>query len=93
MVSPRDQINRLLKLRNPDLLYKNLYKKYYYFCQEYKNYFEVIISLGHNRIAFCCRIFVRSYLKPMAIVKDSNLIKINLPLLFKTNSRPFSEKV
>ncbi len=29
----RDDTNRLLNLRNPDLYYCNLYMEYYYFCQ------------------------------------------------------------
>ncbi len=51
-VKARDDIDRPLKPRNPDLYYGNLYIECYYFCQQCKNYVKVARSLSHNRIPF-----------------------------------------
>lgn len=48
----RDDIDRLLKSRNPNLYYNNLHIKYYYFCQKYKDHFEITALLGHNQVFF-----------------------------------------
>ncbi len=48
----RDDTNRPLKPRNPDLYYGNSYLECYYFCQQCKNHYEVAGSLGHQRIPF-----------------------------------------
>ncbi len=51
----RDDTNRPLKPRNPDLYYGNLHMEYYYFCQQCEDHFEVAGSLGHKRIPFAAR--------------------------------------
>ncbi len=48
----RDNIDRLLKPRNPNLYYDHLHMEYYYFCQQCKDYFEVAGLLDHKRIPF-----------------------------------------
>ncbi len=47
----RDNTDRPLKLRNPDLYYGHLHMECYYFCQQCKDHFEVAGSLGHKRIS------------------------------------------
>ena len=45
--------DKLLKAKNPDLYYENLYIKCYYFiCQQYKDYFEIAGAKGHKRVPF-----------------------------------------
>ncbi len=51
-VEVKDNINRFLKSRNPNLYYGNLHMEYYYFCQQCEDYFEIIELLGHKRILF-----------------------------------------
>ncbi len=48
----RDDTDRPLKPRNPDLYYNHLHMEYYYFCQQCKDHFEIAGSLGHKRIPF-----------------------------------------
>ncbi len=48
----RDHTNRPFQPRNPDLYYGNLYMECYYFCQQCKDYFKVVGSLGHKRVLF-----------------------------------------
>ncbi len=48
----RDNTNRPLKPRNPDLYYGHLYMECYYFCQQCNDHFEVAGSLGHKRVLF-----------------------------------------
>ena len=48
----KNDINRPLKLRNPDLYYGSLHMEWYYFCQQCRDYFEVVRSLGYKRISF-----------------------------------------
>ncbi len=48
----RDDADRPLKPRNPDLYYGHLHMKCYYFCQQCEDHFEVAESLGHQRIPF-----------------------------------------
>lgn len=50
--SPRDNTDKCLKPKNPDLYYVNLYIKYYYFCQQCENHFEIVGLLGHKHILF-----------------------------------------
>ncbi len=47
----RDNTNRPLKPRNPDLYYGHLHMEYYYFCQQCEDHFEVARSLGHKRVS------------------------------------------
>ncbi len=51
-IEARDDTDKLLKPRNPDLYYNNLHMECYYFCQQYEDYFEVAGLLGHKRIPF-----------------------------------------
>ncbi len=51
----RDDTNRPLKPRNPDLYYNNLHMKCYYFCQQCKDHFEVAGSLRHKCVLFAAR--------------------------------------
>ncbi len=51
-VEARDDIDRPLKPRYPDLYYGNLHMECYYFCQQCKDYFEIAGSLSHKRIPF-----------------------------------------
>ncbi len=51
-IEARDNTDRPLKPRNPDLYYDNLHMECYYFCQQCENYFEVARSLGHKRVLF-----------------------------------------
>ncbi len=51
----RDNTDRPLKLRNPDLYYGHSNIECYYFCQQCKNYFEVTGLLGYKRILFIAR--------------------------------------
>ncbi len=51
-VEARDNTDRPLKSRNPDLYYSNLHMEYYYFCQQCEDHFEVAGSLGHKRVPF-----------------------------------------
>ncbi len=48
----RDNTDKPLKSRNPDLYYGYLHMECYYFCQQCKDHFEVAGSLGHKRISF-----------------------------------------
>ncbi len=48
----RDNTDRPLKPRNPDLYYGNLHMECYYFCQQCEDHFEVARSLGHKRVLF-----------------------------------------
>ncbi len=48
----RDNTDRPLKPRSPDLYYGNLHMEYYYFCQQCKDHFEVAGSLDHKRVLF-----------------------------------------
>ncbi len=48
----RDDTDRPLKPRNPDLYYGNLHMECYYFCQQCEDHFEVAGSLGHKRVLF-----------------------------------------
>lgn len=49
---PRDDSNRLLKLRNPDLYSGYLHMGCYYFCQQCEDYFKIAGTQGHKRITF-----------------------------------------
>ncbi len=49
LAEAKNNIDRFFKLWNLDLYYNNLYIEYYYFCQQYKDYFEIVRSLGHKR--------------------------------------------
>ncbi len=51
-IEAKDNADRLLKPRNPDLYYSQLHMECYYFCQQYKNHFKVVGSLGHKRVPF-----------------------------------------
>ncbi len=51
-IEARNDTNRALKPRNPDLYYDNLHIEYYYFCQQCKDYSEIIRLLDHKRILF-----------------------------------------
>ncbi len=46
----RDNTDRPLKSRNPDLHYGNSHMECYYFCQQCEDDFEVAGSLGHKRV-------------------------------------------
>ncbi len=48
----RDDTDRPLKPRNPNLYYGNLHIECYYFCQQCKDHFEIAGSLGHKRVPF-----------------------------------------
>ncbi len=48
----KNNIDRPLISQNPALYYGHLHMKYYYFCQQYKDHFEVAGSLGHKNILF-----------------------------------------
>ncbi len=48
----RDDTDRPLKLRNPDLYYGNSHMECYYFCQQCEDHFEVARSLDHKRVLF-----------------------------------------
>ncbi len=48
----RDDIDRPLKPRNPDLYYGNSQMECYYFCQQCEDHFEVVGLLGHKRVLF-----------------------------------------
>ncbi len=54
-VEAKDDTDKPLKPRNPDLYYGNSYMECYYFCQQYKDHFEVARSLGHKRVLFAAR--------------------------------------
>ncbi len=41
-VEARNDTNKLLKPRNPDLYYSSLHIKCYNFCQQCEDYFEVV---------------------------------------------------
>ncbi len=51
-VEARNDTDRPLKPRNPDLYYGNSHMECYYFCQQCKDHFEVARSLGHKRVPF-----------------------------------------
>ena len=55
LVEVRNNADRPFKPRNSDLYYSHLHIEYYYFCQQYKDYFEVAKSLSHKRIPFTAR--------------------------------------
>ena len=48
----KNDIDRLLKLRNLDLYYGSLHMECHYFCQQCKDYFEFVRSLGHKHLSF-----------------------------------------
>ncbi len=48
----RDDIDRPLNPRNPDLYYGHLHMECSYFCQQCEDDFEVAGSLGHKRVFF-----------------------------------------
>ncbi len=48
----RDDTDRPLKPRNPDLYYGQSHMECYYFCQQYEDHFEVVGLLGHKRVPF-----------------------------------------
>lgn len=54
-IEVRDNFNRLFKPWNPHLYYKNLHIEYYYFCQQYKDYFEVAGLLDHKYVFFAAK--------------------------------------
>ncbi len=51
-VEVKDNTNRPLKPRNPDLYYSHFHMECYYFYQQCENYFEITGSLGHKRVPF-----------------------------------------
>ncbi len=51
-VEARDETDRPLKSRNPNLYYDNLHMECYYFYQQCEDYFKVAGSLGYKRILF-----------------------------------------
>ncbi len=57
----RDDTDRLLKPRNPNLYYGHLYMECYYFCQQWEEYFEIMRSLGHKRVPFATS-FLKDYI-------------------------------
>ena len=57
----KDTLDRSLKPRNPDLYYDYTYIEYYYFCQEYKDYFEIARSPDHKHVPFATR-FLKDYI-------------------------------
>ncbi len=44
--------DRLLKARNSDLYYSNSHMECYYFCQEWKDYFDTAGAKSHKRVSF-----------------------------------------
>ncbi len=57
----RDNTNRPLKPRNPDLYYDNLHMECYYFCQQCEDHFDVARSLDHKRVLFAAG-FLKDYI-------------------------------
>ena len=51
-VKARDNFDRSLKSRNFDFYYSHMYMECYYFCQQYKDYFEIAGSQGYKRVFF-----------------------------------------
>ncbi len=51
-IEARDNTDRPLKPRNPNLNYGNLHMECYYFCQQCEDHFEVARSLGHKCVPF-----------------------------------------
>ncbi len=51
-VETRDNTDRSLKPQNLDLYYDHSHMEYYYFCQQCKDYFEVVRLLDHKRVSF-----------------------------------------
>ncbi len=48
----RDNTNRPLKPRNPDLYYGHLHMECFNFYQQCEEHFEVAVSLGHKCVPF-----------------------------------------
>lgn len=44
--------NKAFKARNSNLYYESIYIKYYHFCQEYEDYFNMTNITGPKRILF-----------------------------------------
>lgn len=57
----RDNYNRPLKPRNPDLYYCNLHMECYYFCQQCEDHFDVAGSQEHKRVPFAAG-FLRDHI-------------------------------
>ncbi len=51
----KDDTDRPLKPRNPNLYYGNLHMECYYFCQQCEDHFKVAGSPGHKRVSFATR--------------------------------------
>ncbi len=51
-IEARDNANRPLKSRNPDLYYGNSHIECYYFCQQYEDHFKVVGLLSHKHVLF-----------------------------------------
>ncbi len=49
---PRDESDRPLKPRNPDLYYGNSHMECYLFCQQCEDHFETAGAQGHKRVPF-----------------------------------------
>ncbi len=47
-IEARDNANRPVKHRNPDLYYGNLHMECYYICQQCEDHFKIARLLGHN---------------------------------------------
>lgn len=45
-------LDRIFKVKNPNLYYENLHMKCYYFCQQYENYFKTANIKCHKRVFF-----------------------------------------
>ena len=48
----RDKFDKVFKFQNPDLYYDYSYMECYYFCQQYKDNFEITGSQSHKRVFF-----------------------------------------
>ncbi len=57
----RNDTDRPLKPRNPDLYYDHLHMECYYFCQQCEDHFEVAGSLGHKCVSFAAG-FLKDYI-------------------------------
>ena len=53
--------DRSFKARNPDLYYKSLHIKCYYFCRQYENHFDTAGATSHKHVPFAAS-FLRDWI-------------------------------
>lgn len=74
-IEQKNIIRKSLKAQNSDLYYENSYMKYYYFCKQYENHFN-IAKTNENQCIFLWHFFKKatSFIASNSTKIESNLI-------------------